>query len=44
MEHGGFHMKYRKHKAKEYAKPALKGVWPALPTNFTPEDRLGRAR
>jgi 4-hydroxy-tetrahydrodipicolinate synthase len=28
-------MKYRKSEAKEYAKTVLKGVWTALPTNFT---------
>lgn len=33
-------MKYRKHETKEYAKTVLKGVWTALPTNFTKDDRL----
>jgi 4-hydroxy-tetrahydrodipicolinate synthase len=33
-------MKYRKHEAKEYAKKALHGVWTALPTSFTRDDRL----
>ena len=33
-------MKYRKNEAKEYAKTALKGVWTALPTNFTADDKL----
>jgi 4-hydroxy-tetrahydrodipicolinate synthase len=33
-------MKYRKHEAKEAAKTMLKGVWTALPTNFTDDDRL----
>ena len=33
-------MKYRKHEAKEYAQEVLKGVWTALPTNFTEDDRL----
>jgi len=33
-------MKYRKHEAKEYARTMLKGVWTALPTNFTPEGAL----
>jgi 4-hydroxy-tetrahydrodipicolinate synthase len=36
-------MKYRKHEAKEYAKTVLKGVWTALPTIFTAEDRLDEA-
>ena len=33
-------MKYRKNEAKEAAKSLLKGVWTALPTNFTDDDRL----
>jgi len=33
-------MKYRKNEAKEAAKELLKGVWTALPTSFTDEDRL----
>ena len=33
-------MKYRKNEAKEYAKEVLKGVWTALPSNFTADDRL----
>ena len=36
-------MKYRRNEAKEYAKTALKGVWTALPTNFTDDDRLDEA-
>jgi len=36
-------MKYRKHEAKEYAKSVLKGVWTALPTNFTAEGGLDEA-
>ena len=36
-------MKYRKHEAKEYAKAVLKGVWTALPTIFTEDDRLDEA-
>ena len=32
-------MKYRKNEAKEYARTKLKGVWTALPTNFTEDDR-----
>lgn len=36
-------MKYRKHEAKEYARSVLKGVWTALPTNFTPDDQLDEA-
>jgi 4-hydroxy-tetrahydrodipicolinate synthase len=36
-------MKYRKREAKEYAKKALKGVWTALPYNFTADDRLDEA-
>ncbi len=33
-------MKYRKNEAKEYARTKLNGVWTALPTNFTDDDRL----
>jgi 4-hydroxy-tetrahydrodipicolinate synthase len=33
-------MKYRKNEAKEYAKSVLKGVWTALPSNFTAADAL----
>jgi 4-hydroxy-tetrahydrodipicolinate synthase len=33
-------MKYRKNEAKEYARQALKGVWTALPSNFTADDKL----
>src|ERR1700755_3036410 len=36
-------MKYRKHEAKEAARSMLKGVWTALPTNFTPDNRLDEA-
>lgn len=36
-------MKYRKHEAKEAARALLKGVWTALPTNFTEDDRLDEA-
>lgn len=36
-------MKYKKHEAKEYAKQVLKGVWTALPTCFTTDDRLDDA-
>jgi len=36
-------MKYRKHEAKEYAKTVLKGVWTALPTNFTADHKLDEA-
>ncbi|HXF66147.1 MAG TPA: dihydrodipicolinate synthase family protein [Burkholderiales bacterium] len=36
-------MKYRKHEAKEYARAVLKGVWTALPTIFTEDDRLDEA-
>ncbi len=36
-------MKYRKNEAKEYARTNLKGVWTALPTNFTADDRLDEA-
>lgn len=33
-------MKYAKNEAKEAAKAMLKGVWTALPTNFTDDDTL----
>ena len=33
-------MKYRKNEAKEYAKKMLRGVWTALPTAFTQDDKL----
>jgi len=33
-------MKYRKNEAKEYAKKVLQGVWTALPTTFTQDDKL----
>lgn len=36
-------MKYGKNEAKEAAKEMLKGVWTALPTNFTEDDRLDEA-
>jgi len=36
-------MKYRKHEAKEYARTVLKGVWTALPTTFTADDRIDEA-
>ena len=36
-------MKYRKHEAKEYARTVLRGVWTALPTNFTQGDALDEA-
>lgn len=36
-------MKYRKHEAKDYARTVLKGVWTALPYNFTEDDRLDEA-
>jgi 4-hydroxy-tetrahydrodipicolinate synthase len=36
-------VKYRKNEAKEYARTALTGVWTALPTNFTDDDRLDEA-
>ena len=36
-------MKYRKNEAKDYARTALKGVWTALPSNFTDDDRLDEA-
>lgn len=36
-------MKYRKHEAKEAAREMLQGVWTALPTNFTPDDRIDEA-
>lgn len=36
-------MKYRKNEAKEAAKELLRGVWTALPTNFTDDDKLDEA-
>ena len=36
-------MKYRKNEAKEYARGKLKGVWTALPTAFTEDDKLDDA-
>ena len=36
-------MKYRKNEAKEYAKKMLHGVWTALPTIFTRDDRVDEA-
>jgi 4-hydroxy-tetrahydrodipicolinate synthase len=36
-------VKYRKHEAKEAAREMLKGVWTALPTNFTADDRIDEA-
>ena len=36
-------MKYRKNEAKEYAKKMLHGVWTALPTVFTKDDRVDDA-
>lgn len=36
-------MKYRKNEAKEAARALLRGVWTALPTNFTEDDRLDEA-
>jgi 4-hydroxy-tetrahydrodipicolinate synthase len=36
-------MKYRKNEAKEAAKELLKGVWTALPTNFTPDGAVDEA-
>jgi 4-hydroxy-tetrahydrodipicolinate synthase len=36
-------MKYRRNEAKEYARTALKGVWTALPSNFTAGDTLDEA-
>ncbi|HZM43708.1 MAG TPA: dihydrodipicolinate synthase family protein [Burkholderiales bacterium] len=36
-------MKYRKNEAKEYAKKTLHGVWTALPTVFTRDDRVDDA-
>jgi 4-hydroxy-tetrahydrodipicolinate synthase len=36
-------MKYRKNEAKEAAKATLKGVWTALPTNFTQDDKIDEA-
>jgi 4-hydroxy-tetrahydrodipicolinate synthase len=36
-------MTYRKHEAKDYAREKLKGVWTALPSNFTASDALDEA-
>ena len=36
-------MKYRKHEAKDAAKQTLKGVWTALSTSFTHDDKLDEA-
>ena len=36
-------MKYSKNEAKEAAKAMLKGVWTAMPTNFTPDDKIDEA-
>lgn len=36
-------MKYHKHEAKEAAKEMLRGVWTALPTTFTADDKLDEA-
>ena len=36
-------MNYSKNEAKEYPRAVLKGVWTALPTNFTANDRLDEA-
>ena len=36
-------MKYRKNEAKEYARKTLHGVWTALPTIFTRDDRVDDA-
>lgn len=36
-------MKYRKNEAKEAARELLQGVWTALPTNFTPDDKIDEA-
>jgi len=33
-------MKYRKNDAKEYAREKLRGVWTALPTAFTEDDKV----
>ena len=35
--------KYSKNEAKEAAKEMLQGVWTALPTNFTPDDKIDEA-
>ena len=37
-------MRYRKHEAKEAARALLKGVWTALPYNFTADDKLDPVR
>jgi len=36
-------MNYCKHEAKEHARSVLKGVWTALPTNFTEDHKLDEA-
>ena len=36
-------MKYSKNEAKEAAKAMLKGVWTAMPTNFTADDKIDEA-
>jgi 4-hydroxy-tetrahydrodipicolinate synthase len=36
-------VKYRKNEAKEAARSMLRGVWTALPTNFTEDDHLDEA-
>ncbi|HXF66330.1 MAG TPA: dihydrodipicolinate synthase family protein [Burkholderiales bacterium] len=36
-------MNYRKSEAKEAARAQFRGVWAAIPTPFTPEDRLDEA-
>lgn len=36
-------MKYNKSEAKEYAREQLKGVWTALPTVFTEDDKVDEA-
>ena len=36
-------MNYRKSEAKEAAKAQFRGVWAAITTPFTPDDRLDEA-
>jgi 4-hydroxy-tetrahydrodipicolinate synthase len=36
-------MKYNKNESKEYAREQLKGVWTALPTAFTEDDKVDEA-
>src|SRR5262245_37115273 len=43
IHNAGPAMKYRKHEAKEAAKQILHGVWTALPTIFTKDDKLDEA-